>query len=117
MTKVRNACQTPFRLVYGKQVVMPMQYIVSRLRFVAITERKNVDVVENRLLQLVHLEEEHFFAGFNHNVENQRQKVWHDRHIKSKHFKVVGLVIMYENKFFERKAKNTLVSVITRSCS
>ena len=38
--------QTPFRLVYGQEVVMPMEYIVPSLRVVAIIEMTDVDVVE-----------------------------------------------------------------------
>ena len=65
----------------------------------------NVDDVEDILLQLIHLEEERFVIGFHQNVEKQRKKVWHDRHIKSKHFEVGGLVLMYDNKFFKHTGK------------
>ena len=65
----------------------------------------NVDVVEGRLLQLIHLEEERFIAGFHQNVEKQRQKVWHDRHIKNKKFSVGGLVLMYDKTNFKHPGK------------
>ena len=42
--------QTPFWLVYGQEDGMPMEYIVSNLRIVAITEMTDVDDVEDRLL-------------------------------------------------------------------
>ena len=71
--------QTPFRLVCGKEVIMHMEYIVLRLRVVAIIEMADVDDVEDRLLQLVQLEEERFVVGFIQNVEKQRHKVWHDK--------------------------------------
>ena len=35
-----------FKLVYGQEVVMPMEYIVPSLRVVALTEMTDVDVVE-----------------------------------------------------------------------
>ena len=41
-----------------------MEYIVPILRVAAITETKDVDVVKERLVQLIHLEEERFVAGF-----------------------------------------------------
>ena len=41
-----------------------MDYIVPSLRVVAITEMKDVDAVEDRLIQLIHLEEERFVTGF-----------------------------------------------------
>ena len=70
-------------------------------------ERKNccadkmtkVDAFEKRLSQLIEMEEERFVAGFHQNIEKQRQKTWHDRHIKTKHFEVGGIVLMYGNKF------------------
>ena len=80
---------------------MPMEYIVPSLRVVAIIEMTDVDVVEEILLQLIHLEEERFIAGFHQNVENQRQKAWHDRHIKNTQFTVGGLVLMYDINFFK----------------
>ena len=50
---------------------MLMEYTVPTLIFVAITEMKNVDDVEQMLLQLVNFEEEHFFAGSHQNVEKK----------------------------------------------
>ena len=47
------------------------------------------------------MEEEHFFVGYHQNVEKERQKLWHDLHIKNKYFLVGGLVLMYDNKFFK----------------
>ena len=63
-----------------------MEYIVPSWRVTAIIELIDVDVVEDRLLQLIHLEEERFVAGFHQNVEKKWQKVWNDRHIERKYF-------------------------------
>ena len=70
--------QTPFRLVYGQEFMIPMEYIVLIQIIYVITEITYVDVVKERLLQIVHMEEERFVAGFHQNVEKQRQKAWHD---------------------------------------
>ena len=40
---------TPFHLVYGQEVVVPMEYIVSSLRIDALTEMTNTDAVEEDL--------------------------------------------------------------------
>ena len=48
--------QTPFRLVYGQEVVMPMEYIVPSLRVVVLIEMTYVDSLEEILLQLINLE-------------------------------------------------------------
>ena len=66
-----------------------------------LTKMTNVDVFKEILLQLIHLEEECFIAGFHQNVEKQRQKVWHNRHINNTQFSIGGLVLMYDNKFFK----------------
>ena len=60
---------------------MTMDYIVPSLKIVAIIEMIDVYVVEERLLQILQLDEECFVARYHQNVEKERQKVWHDRHI------------------------------------
>jgi hypothetical protein len=41
--------QTPFKLVYGLEVVVPMEYLVPRLIIVAFTDMDDTDVVRERL--------------------------------------------------------------------
>ena len=55
---------TPFRLVYGQEVIVPMEYIVPILRIVVMTKMTVGDFVKQRLSQLVQMEEEHFIVGF-----------------------------------------------------
>ncbi len=40
---------TPFSLVYGQEVVMPMEYIVPSLRIAQITEMADKDTMNERL--------------------------------------------------------------------
>jgi len=56
--------QIPFRLVYGVEVVMPMEYIVPSIRIVALTRMANREALEERLAQVVDLEEDRFLVGF-----------------------------------------------------
>ena len=56
--------QTPFKLVYGLEVVVLMEYLVPILRIVAFTDMDDTSVVRGRLAQLVELEEDIFIAGF-----------------------------------------------------
>ena len=44
--------QTPFQLVYGQEVVMPMEYIVLSLRIVEFTKMTDVDFVEKYCCKL-----------------------------------------------------------------
>ena len=45
--------QNPFRLIYGQEVIMPLEYIVPSLRIDVIIEMTDVGTIEERLLQLV----------------------------------------------------------------
>lgn len=45
------------------------------------------------------LKEVCFLAGFHQQVQNQREKAWHDRHIKLRTFKTNDLVLLYDSKF------------------
>jgi hypothetical protein len=64
-----------------------MEYLVPSLRIVAFIDMDDTDVVQERLAQLVELEEDRFIAGFHQQVQKEREKAYHDRHIKKKAFK------------------------------
>ena len=76
--------ENTFSLVYGQEAVMPMQYILPSLRIAQITRMDDTDTVDERLAQLLSLEEDRFIASFHQKVQKAREKSWHDRHIKSK---------------------------------
>jgi hypothetical protein len=46
----------------------------------------------------MNMEEDWILAGFHQEVQKERDKAWHDKHIKKKTFKEGDLVFMYENK-------------------
>eukprot|EP00253_Pinus_taeda_P005927 PITA_05927 len=56
--------QMSFRLVYGVEVVMPMEYIVPSLRITSLTSMADREALEEWLVQLMELEEDQFFVGF-----------------------------------------------------
>ena len=91
--------QTPFKLAYGQEAVMPMEYIVPSLKITTLTDLADEETVEERLLHLVELEEDKFVVGFHQQVQENREKAWHDRHIKSTAIKEGDLVLKYDNKF------------------
>ena len=78
---------------------MRMEYIIPSLNIVALTDLADEETVEERLLHLLELEEDRFVAGFHQQVQKNREKAWHDRHIKSKAIKEGDLVLMYHSKF------------------
>lgn len=46
---------TPFKLAYGQEVVMPMEYVVPSLRIATLTDMADEETVNERLLHLVGL--------------------------------------------------------------
>jgi hypothetical protein len=56
--------QTPFNLVYGLEVVVPMEYVVPSLIIATFTSMDDTSTIQDRLAQLVELEEDRFIAGF-----------------------------------------------------
>jgi hypothetical protein len=41
--------QTPFKLVYGLEVIVPMEYLVPSLRIVAFTDMDDIGALQERL--------------------------------------------------------------------
>jgi hypothetical protein len=64
-----------------------MEYLVPSLRIVAFTCMDDTGVIQDRLTQLIELEEDMFIAGFHQQVQKEHEKAYHDRHIKKKSFK------------------------------
>ena len=55
---------------------MPIEYIVASSRAATLMEMIDVDAIEERLLQLIHLEEELFIARFHQNVEMKMIQIY-----------------------------------------
>jgi transposase InsO family protein len=65
--------QTPFRLVYGKEAVMPMEFILPSLHIATITDLSDSGTIEERLAQLVQLEEDRFVRFPSTSSEGKRE--------------------------------------------
>lgn len=70
-THKRLTCHTPFRLVYGKDTVMPMELIVSSLSVASITNLMEENVIQKHLQELMELERGRFIVGFHQKVEKE----------------------------------------------
>lgn len=55
---------TPFRLVYGQEAIVPMEFIVPSLRIVAFTEMDDFAAEAECMSRLLALDEDHFIVGF-----------------------------------------------------
>lgn len=56
--------QTPFKLVYGQEAVVLMEYSVPSFIIAAFTNMDDTGAVQDRLAQLMELEEDRFIVGF-----------------------------------------------------
>ena len=54
---------------------------------------------------MVELEEDGFIARFHQQVQREREKAYHDIHIKKKDFKQGDLVLVYDSKFMKHPGK------------
>ena len=59
-------------MVYGKKTVIPIEYIVSRLRIDVINKMTYVGAIEEILSQLLQLEEYRFIVGYQQWVDNEQ---------------------------------------------
>jgi hypothetical protein len=105
-----NTCKkltghTPFRLVYGQEVVVPLEFLVASVHVAVITNMTERGTIHERLKQLMEIEEDMILEGFHQEVQKTRDKSWHDRHIKKKTFKEGSLVLLYDNKVFQHLGK------------
>jgi hypothetical protein len=99
------AGQTPFRLVYGQEAVVPLEFLVPILRVATITNITERGAVQESLSQLMLMEEDRILAGFHQEVQKSRDKAWHDRHIKRKSFNDGDLVLVYDIKSLQHPGK------------
>ena len=51
------------------------------------------------------MEEDRFIAIFHQQIQKEREKAYHDRHIKKKTFKQGDLVLVYDSKFIRHPGK------------
>ena len=98
---------TPYELVYGKQVLLPIEFQVKSFRM-AMQLGLNLDEVQKqRLMQLNELDEVRQDA-FQHTilVQNQRSK-GHDKFIKKNSFEPGDWAFLFDSRFKNFKGKLT----------
>jgi hypothetical protein len=66
---------------------------------------KERGAIQERLNQLMELEDDRILEGFHQEVQKEMDKAWHDRHINKKRFKEGDLVLLYDNCFLQHLGK------------
>jgi hypothetical protein len=96
---------TPFRLVYGQEAVVPLEYLIPSLCVSTITNMIERGTTQEILSQLMELEEDMIMVGLHQEVHKSKEKSWHDRHIKKKNFKEGYMVLLYGRKYLQHLGK------------
>ncbi|MCO5609290.1 hypothetical protein L7F22_063516 [Adiantum nelumboides] len=94
---------TPFRMVYGTEAVVPLEFAVPSLR---MAEQYNMDfnlVLKARLEELQRIDEIRQRALLEQQIVQQRRTYWHDNKIKVGEFKQGDLVVLYQSKLGPKK--------------
>ena len=86
-------------------MVMPMEYIIPSLCITAAIGMDDAKALEERIAQLIQLEEDSFIDVSHQQVAKDQKKVWYDQHIKKKLFAEGYLVLLYDSKFMKHPGK------------
>ena len=89
---------TPFNLVFGLNVILPIEFLIPTLRVAKQMEWTGHELFE-RIDDLEKLDEDRQIA------EKRCMKNWHDTHVKTGQFKKGDLVLLYTLEKLKRKLK------------
>jgi hypothetical protein len=97
LSDIRKVCHgfTPFQLVYGIEVVLPIECEIPSLKLV-VELLPNTSVEEERLLYLMQLDETRRDATLVIEAQKKCVKSQYDKHVKPCVFSEGDLVLLYE---------------------
>eukprot|EP00253_Pinus_taeda_P009896 PITA_09896 len=99
-TTWRNTTRfSPYELVYGKNVVFPVEFEIKTLRTALAVNLDLTDVQTARLQQLLELDEKRLDAIHQTNMIKQQRMKWHDKIIKYKQFQKGNWALLYDSRF------------------
>lgn len=94
----------PFNMVFGFDVIFPLEFIIPTLGVVKELAW-NVHEFSQRFKQLENLDEVFLRAVARMYAQKQRQKNFHNAHIKNKEFKIGDFFLVYTLKQHTYKIK------------
>jgi hypothetical protein len=74
MTCKKLTGHTPFKLVYDQEAVVPLECLVPSLHVATITQMTECNTIQERMNQLLAMEEDRILAGFHQQVQKDRDK-------------------------------------------
>ncbi|MCO5586954.1 hypothetical protein L7F22_040899 [Adiantum nelumboides] len=94
---------TPFKMVYGIEVVVPLEFAIPSLRMAKQYDMDFNTALKKRIEDLQRLDEIRQRALLEQQIVQQRRKYWHDSKIKVREFKQGDLVLLYQSKLGPKK--------------
>lgn len=88
--------QTPFRLAYGKETLVPLEFMIPTLRLAMEHDLDYNVVLRSRLAKLMTLDEQLQRAILSQQIAQNHRKTWHDKNLKPMEYKKRDLVLLYE---------------------
>ena len=101
--------QTPFRLAYGQEAVVPLEFMVPSLRMAVDYDLDYNEVLRSRLDKLLTLDEHRQRAIWCQQIVQNCRKTWHDKKIKLKEFQKGDLVLLYQSRLGPKKPNLKIV--------
>ena len=78
---------TPFKLVYGLETVLPMEFVIPSLQIVVVHRLSLEDSIPSRLDQIFHLDEAQISSLYIASVVQHQRQAWVNRQVKFRVFK------------------------------
>jgi len=85
----------PFQLVYGLEVVLPIQYEISSLKLAIDMLLENSEE-EAHFLEVIHLDETRHDAALAREAHKKRVKAQYDKNVKPRVFSEGDLILIYD---------------------
>eukprot|EP00253_Pinus_taeda_P028029 PITA_28029 len=90
---------SPYKLVYGKSVVFPVEFEIKTLRTALAVNLDLTDAQTARLQQLQELDEKRLDAIHQTTMIQHQRTRWHDKTIKHKQFQKGNWGLLYDSRF------------------
>lgn len=90
---------SPYELVFGKNVVFPLEFEIKTLRTALAVNLDLTDAQTASLQQLQELDEKRLDAIHQTTMIQQQRTRWHDKTIKQKQFQKGNWALLYESRF------------------
>ena len=96
---------TPFQWVYEKEPMIPVDFFAPSLCIAMAKNMTDNESLQNRLNELMELEEDRILAMFSQQMETHKKQYWHYRNIRKRELKPGSLVLLYESRYIKHPCK------------